>query len=271
MEGVVALFVMVFGAVIIGIAFLLTMYKTIDGEFSPLQGGVTMASLLFMLALMAKPPHPVLPAVILVVVISAMVLFPFAVERMDAADLREWDHGRLERYYETIEGMPSNWSARFEFAKAIHSMGLVHHAIAVTDATLTRLGDVVDEGSGRSLRYAFREEENCSRKWKRTAGSVPLITTQMRCSQCGHQNQLSAIHCEKCGARYILHLSAKGDTKKKVAGRLLMAEALIALTIVLASAGGLIDNNLVRTIAFVGGFSALAAILYWLFRPRTLQ
>lgn len=269
-EMVGGLMIAIASGVVLGIAVLLIIYKMIDGEIPPAPGMGSLIGIVGVLMLTVKPPHPAIPAVVLVVALTLMAFFPFALNQLDKADLLSFDVDRLEKSYQSLAARPDNFAAKLEVAKALHSQGFVHQAIAIASATLDTISSERDSVSNRSLRDQFKDEDYRVKQWMRTAGKAPLYAHHMKCPKCGHENALSSPLCEKCGNAFLLDVARKGDNKSKVVGKLVLAWGILALYIVGVAA---VSVNLSGAMA-VGVISVallgLGGFFAWLFRRPSL-
>jgi len=269
-EMVGGLMISVAAGVVLGIASLLIIYKMIDGDIPVALGIGSLVGIVGILLLTTRPPHPAIPAIVLVVALTLMAFFPFALNQLDKADLRSYDISRLEKAYESLRLRPDNFASKLEVAKALHSQGLVHQAIAIGAATLDTIPGDRDIVTNRSLRDQFREEDYKVKQWMREAGKVPLFADHMRCQKCGHENPLQAAFCEKCGHAFLLDVARKGDNRTKVIGKLAFAWALLAVYLVGAASIGVSLQGVAGFAVIFAALIGLGGILAWLFRTPTL-
>lgn len=268
-EMVGGLMISVAAGVVLGIAVLLIVYKTIDGDIPVPMGLGSIVGIIGILMLTTRPPHPAIPAIVLVVALTLMAFFPFALAQLDKADLRSFDISRLERSFKALEMRPDNFASKLEVARALESQGLVHQAIAIANATLDAIPSERDNVSNRSLRDQFRDEDYKVKMWMRNAGKVPLYAADMRCKACNHENPLSAAFCEKCGHAFLLDAARKSDSRPTVMGKLVFAWALLALYLVGAASIGVSLSGVVGIATLFAALAGLGGILTWLFRsPR---
>lgn len=238
-DAIGGLMIAVASGVVLGIAALLIIYKTIDGDIPGWMGLGSLVGIIGVLLMTAKPPHPAIPGIVLVVALTLMAFFPFMLNQLDKADLNSFDVGRLQKSYQALAARPDNFASKLEVAKALHSQGFVHQAIAIANATLDSIPTEKNDVTNRSLRDQFRDEEYKVKQWMRAAGKVPLYAAHMRCGNCNHENPLTAVVCEKCAHPYLLDVARKGDNKTKVIGKLVLSWGLLALLLVGSAAVGL--------------------------------
>jgi hypothetical protein len=269
-EMVGGLLIAVSCGVVLGIGALLIVYKMIDGEVPFAMGVGALIAVVGVLMLAIKPPHPAVPAVVLVVAITLMAFFPFALNQLDRADLNSFDVDRLARSFESLNSRPDNFASKLEVAKALHSQGMVHHAIAIASATLNSIPTEKDQVSNRSLRDQFKDEDYKVKQWMRTAGTTPLLADHMRCRVCGNQNQLASIVCEKCGNTYLLDNARRGDNRPKVVGKLVLSWGLFALLLVGSATAGLSLKGMTAYATILALVAAIGLLFAWMFPRRPL-
>lgn len=265
------LMISVAAGVVLGIATLMIVYKMIDGDI-PLWAGLgSMIGIVGVLLLTVRPPHPAIPGVVLVVALTLMAFFPFALNQLNKADLRSYDISRLEKAYASLAQRPDNFSAKLEIAKALEAQGLVHHAIAIATATLDTIPSERDTVTNRSLRDQFKDEDYRVKQWMRAADkALPLYTEHLRCQKCDHMNPLEAAICEKCGHPFLLDIARRGDNRSKVVGKLVLAWGLLALYLVGAASIGVSFSGAVGAVVLFASLAGLGGILAWLFRRPSL-
>lgn len=260
------LMIAVASGVVLGIAFLLIVYKMIDGDIPVGMGLGSLVGIIGVLMMTAKPPHPAIPGVVLIVALTLMAFFPFMLNQLDKADLNSFDVGRLQKAYQALAARPDNFASKLEVAKALHSQGFVHQAIAIANETLNSIPTERDNVTNRSLRDQFRDEDYKVKQWMRTAGKAPLYAVHMKCANCGFENQLNAIVCGKCGHTYLLDVARKGDNKAKVIGKLVLSWGLLALFLVGAASAGLAMPGIAGISVILGSLVAIGFLFAWMFR-----
>ena len=260
------LLIAVSSGVVLGIGALLIVYKMIDGEIKSSMGAGALVAIVGILLMTVRPPHPAIPAIVLVVALTIMAFFPFAVHQLDKADLNTFDVDRMEKSFHSLLARPDNFASKLEVAKALHSQGMVHHAIAIANATLESIPTEKDAVSNRSLRDQFKDEDYRVKMWMRQAGSVPLMADHMRCRNCGTENPLDAVVCVKCGNAYLLDAARRGDNKPKVIGKLAFGFGLVALLIVGSAAAGLAVPGAAGIAVILVLVAGIGALFYWMFK-----
>ncbi len=265
-EAIGGLMIAVASGLVMSIAALLIMYKTIDGDIPAWMGLGALAGVVGVLALTAKPPHPAIPGIVLVVAITLMAFFPFMLNQLDRADLNSFDVHRLERAFQALVVRPENFACKLEVAKALHSQGFVHQAIAIATETLNTIPNEKDQVTNRSIRDQFRDEDYKVKQWMRAAGKTPLYAIHMRCGKCGHENPVNAIVCQKCAHPHLLDVAKKGDNRTKVIGKLVLSWGLLALLIVGSASVGLAMPGAVGYGLIALFIVAIGLLFAWMFR-----
>jgi len=255
-------------AVIVAICFLLVVYRMIDGELPAIPGFGTLIVLIGLLWLCVWPPHPVLPAIILLSVVALMVLFPFAERQMALVELREYDVERFERAIRALEQKADNPSALFEAARWLAAQGFHADAIAIGDVALTMLSTKRDEIRNTSMREQFRAEERMVNEWRRLP-IQPVPGNAHECRACRTSNIPGTLFCSGCRRPYLLDRLKGVDLRARFWGRLVLTWALIGGTVAGAAAIGLVTSGIMRLVAVGGGLAILGLLLGFLFRmPR---
>lgn len=269
-EGIAGLLIAVASSVILGIAFLLIIYKLIDGDFPLIPGLAVAFVVVFMLLMCVKPIHPVIPAIILVVTLTIMTLFPYAATQLETAELRAIDTAQLEKSYAALKARPDNVAAIFEVARSLYVHGMKGHAIGLASKTLQALSGSVDPVSNRSLRDQFRSEEYAMKRWMKEVAADPASGRPIACPHCGFLNPVDEIVCRKCNEAYVLTLARSLDVRKRFIGRLLLAAAAIAGLIVVASTIGLYLGGIAFFASMVAAVAGTGIFIHVLFRPPQL-
>lgn len=257
----------VIASVVLGIAFLLTLYKTIDGDFPVGPGIATLCVIVFLELNCVKPVHPVIPGLILLVVVLVMAMFPYAATQLEAAETRALETEQLEKAYSALVARPDNVPALFEVARRLHAHGLKGHAVGLATKTLQALDQSADPVSNRSLRHQFRNEEYAMKRWIKEIAQDPRSGRPVACPHCGHVNSLDVIVCEKCKEAYVLTLARSLDVRSRFIGRLLLAAAAVAGVIVGGAAIGLYFQGTTAILAFVAALTTAGVFISALFRP----
>jgi hypothetical protein len=266
MDGIAGLLVTVISSVVMGIAFLLCLYKTIDGDIPLIPGMIAMGVSIGLLLMSVKPINPIIPAVILVTVLTVMALFPYASTQLEEAELRSVDTERLEKAYASLQARPDNISSIFEVARRLHAHGMTGHAIGLSKKTLDALSGQVDQVSNRSFRDQFRSEEYEMKRWMKLAVANPKIARPVACPHCGTVNSLDLIVCAKCNEAYVITLARSLDIRPRFIGKLVMAAAAVAALIVGAAAIGATLGGMALYVSFIGAIAGTGLFIHWLFR-----
>lgn len=260
------LLIAIISGVVLGIAALLVVYKMIDGDIPVSMGLGGLVGIVGVILLTVRPPHPAVPAIVLVVALTLMAFFPFMLNQLDKADLNSFDVGRLDRSYQALAQRPDNFASRLEVAKALHSQGMVHQAIAIASAALDTIPSEKSNVSNRSIRDQFRDEDYKVKQWMRQASNVPLYADHMHCRACNHDNPLAAIVCEQCGNTHLLDAAKRGDNKTKVIGKLVLSWGLLALFLVGSASAGLSLPGAAGIAVILAFLVAIGFLFAWMFR-----
>lgn len=253
-------------AVVVAICFLLIFYKMVDGDVPVLPGLGALTVLIGLLWLCVWPPHPALPAVILVSIVALMVTFPFAERQLSDIEQREYDVERLERAVRSLEQKADNPSALFEAARWLYVQGFHHDAIAIGDAALRMLSTKRDEVRNTSMRDQFRAEDRMVAQW-RTLPAAPVHESVYKCPACQTQNPPGTLFCNGCRRPYLLDRVKRVDLRSRFWGKLILTWALVGATVVGAASVGLSLEGTPRFMAIGVGVAVLGLLLGFLFRP----
>jgi hypothetical protein len=249
--------------VVLGIAVLLIIYKMVDGDVPVGAGLGAMVMVFVAMALAIKPPHPIVPGVVLVLSLTLMAFFPYAEQKLEEFELRRVDANRMAKSYEAIRVRPDNFAAKFELAKILHAHGFVSQAVHLTGTTMASLSNEKDEIQNRSLKDVFHREEVLLKRWQ----TEPQNAGATKCMTCGTLNRTTDLFCNSCGRPYMLDIVQTQEVKPRVWAKMVLAWAALALFIPGAVAIGMNLDGAVRLFAFTGGFVAVGALIYWLFKP----
>jgi hypothetical protein len=249
--------------VVLGVAVLLIIYKMVDGDLPPGAGICAMIMVMVAMALAIRPPHPVVPGVVLVLSLTLMAFFPYAEQKLEEFELRRVDANRMAKSYEAARVRPDNFAAKFELAKILHAHGFVSQAIYLTGTTLAGLDTHKDEIQNRSLKDVFHREEVFLKRWQ----TEPQKTNAVKCLSCGTLNKTTDLFCTKCGAAYLLEIVQNQEVKPRVWAKMVLAWAALAVFIPGAVAIGMNLDGAVRMAAFLGGLFGVGALIFWLFKP----
>ena len=246
-------------------------YKMVDGDIPFLSGAVSLVLIMFMLALAISSPSPLLTALIFVISLAGMSLFPFAANQLEVAELRKFDTERLVMAYNAYTERPDNISAVFEISRRLYAHGMKANAIGLAGAALNTLSKNLDPVSNKSFRDAFRSEEQTLKTWHREAHAHPEIMKPVPCPNCGHINPLETLICEKCKRPYLLDAAHRMHIKPLIYGRLVLAFATLAGVIVGSAAVGVLFSGLLAFLMLLLLLTSAGLFIHWLFRaPRAV-
>lgn len=252
-------------ALIIGFAVLMVVYRMIDTDLSAAVGVVIIGLLLVTLYFCVWPPHPVVPAIALVMVVAGMVSFPFMESYLSKVLMEEIDVDQFEKVLKAWHARPDNIAAQMQLAAALYGQGFRHHAIALGNDALNRASGHVDNVKNTSIRDMFRREEYQLRQWEQQQTPAPR---EVACPSCSHKNPVTAIFCQKCEQPHLLHLSRRSNVSTAVFARLALTFALICVAVVGGCGVGLAFDGPIKWIAFGAMFVIVGGLIYWLLRTR---
>lgn len=245
----------------IGVLFLV--WRMIDGDLPFVFGVVAIVLMMVALALAIKPPHPAIPGVVLVVMLTLLAFFPYAEGVLENVELRAVNAGQMARAFEVVRLRPDNYVAKFELARHLHDHGFKSQAIALSSATMAQLGTTRDEVKNQSMQDLFYKEQILLKRWHAEPGSVPVTT----CPSCGQVNRAEDFVCAKCGANYPFEIIARNEVRPKVMGKLVLAWGCLAVAFPGIVAAALHFEGTMRIVAFVGGLVLVGVLFAWLFKP----
>lgn len=254
-------------ALIIAVCFLMIFRKMIDGDINFVPGICALAFLLVILYACVHPPHPAFPILAVVAIISLMLTFPFAHTQLTKAQMQEIDIYKLERAHTALIERPDNFSAAFELAKQLYSLGFIKEAIAMGDQTVAILSTRIDPVRNISFKEIFRTELIMLDKWKRTP-APPQPDGTSRCENCHSENPYGTVVCKKCGKHFLLDKLRNVKPTKQFAAKLFLTWFMIGAVIIVAGGLGLVLGRMGIPVILVGILLA-GVLLHRLFRVTT--
>ncbi|HTQ09163.1 MAG TPA: hypothetical protein VMI31_03745 [Fimbriimonadaceae bacterium] len=248
---------------VLSIAAVFIVHKMVDKDLSIPAGIGAMFVMILCMILCVKPPHPVVPAVVLISVVTLLAFFPFAEQKLEEFELRKIDAERLARAFGIVEARPDNFAAKLELAKWIHEHGFAAHAIYLAESTLSQLSTEKDDVKNRSMRDLFSREEGMLRRWK----TEPPGQQTYKCMSCGALNRPEDLFCHGCRRPYMLDIVRSQEVTSRVWAKLVLAWAALALFIPGVVAIAMVLDGVLRISAFVAALAVVAVFVSWLFRP----
>lgn len=206
---------------------------------------------------------------ILVSVAALMVFYPYALEQLEHADLREIDADTLLRAHVVISEQPNNIPAWFRLAEMLYALGLPGHAIALSDRIVATLSADLDLMQNRSQRDFYRTEEWRAKRWREELRD-PRAFHPIACPKCGVRNPPGEVTCAGCGSHYLVEYVRLMPGRSSMATTLVFAWCLILAAVVAGAWAMLTFSTGLGLVALVMVLATLGAALYWLFRPRPL-
>jgi hypothetical protein len=265
--GLANLAIAIFASSLLGLGALFIIHKMIDGEFPVGPGLVALGVDVMLIAFAVMAKSAVIPCTIFVVALASMGLFPFAADQLEKADIRRIDTDQLVKAYNAYATRPDNISAVFEISRMLYAHGMKANAIGIASAAMNSLSLKADPISNRSLRDAFRSEEQTLKQWNREAASNPKSMRPVSCQRCGHVNPLECVICEKCQAPYLMEAANKMTNRPMIYGRLLLSFAVISGVIVGAASIGLLVSGILSAALVVVVLVVAGLFLKKLFLP----
>lgn len=258
--------------IVIGTTVVLVMHRMIAGDLRTEAGILAIGVAIFLMFVSIKPPHPAVPGVALVVVITLVAFFPFALTMLEKAEMHAIDTELLDKAYAALRARPDNTAAKLQIAKMLHDQGLREHAIAVAGSALGSLSTEVDPVHNRSIRDLFYNEAILLRRWHQEQAMEPKrLPPFVKCPACGKDNAVGDLLCAGCGRPYLLDAVSQTDSGGKIMSKLVIAWAAVAAFFVGGIAVALNFEGVVRLILFFSALAAVGAFITWLFRPKSLH
>lgn len=254
---------------ICALAVLRVMKYMFDGELDLGPGIVAILSVLTVLALTIMSKSEAVAGTVIVVMLTLIVFFPYAVEQVTHAEVRGMDIDRLDRAHQEIIARPGNIASYFALAGLVHSLGLKGHAVAIAERTLHSLSTEIDPVKNQSLRDVFRTEESRAKQWRREIVDQAEFRA-VACPRCGHKNEPGTIACGGCQGPFLLDLARRIDPRKRIRSRIAAGFALVAGMITLAAYAGTAMEGSARLVVFGAGLAVVAGTLTWLYHPRLM-
>jgi hypothetical protein len=235
----------------------------VEGEIDAITGTSAIFVALALLAVSQFSSNIYVPTVILVVLVTSMLFFPFAQTLFSERMHRQIDTDELQRAHEALERDGTNVHAMFEVSRVLHKAGMAGHAIGVAEAAASRLSSAPDPITNRSARDAYRRELYALEDWKRNASKEDF--EQVACPRCKRLNPPGSLACLHCGGPFLLDLSRMSTYGDRFLPRLVYAWIALMLTLSVATVVGSQTSGreqllAVGTCVALGGF-AIASLV----------
>lgn len=203
-------------------------------------------------------------------IITLLVFFPFAVEKLAEAENVGVEIDRLDKIHQMITQKPENISAYFSLAESVHDLGLEGHAVAICQRTLDTLPTEVDPQTNQSIRDVFRAEEARARSWGRSI-TDPDAMKAVACPRCSRLNEAGTIACVGCQGPFLLDIARAIDPRSKIRTKLVFAWTIV-VALFTGSTYAWMELPGRLSYVFAGlGFMTAALVLSLVFRRRTLK
>lgn len=174
-----------------------TVHWMFMGEVDVLTGFVAIVAGFAMGVMALTPPVPILSPIFCGVVWLTVLFFPIVRSAWDKRALASIDLDSLDKAYVGLQTKPDNVGLKIKIAKLLYSRGLTGHAIVLAEEALKGMPEQI-----------FHEELKMISQWRLSAGD-PQTVRSLPCLECGNLNTPGRLHCQKCGAPFLLH-HAKG-------------------------------------------------------------
>ncbi len=249
---------------IMGFATCWIIGRMIDGSLDFLPGIVGIMILGGMFFVAISSPNQAIAGAIMVVLITAMVFFPYAETQMGRVLGREINAERIEKAHAALSARSDNVAAWFELARVLYDHGYQGHAIAIADKTLYNLSQNMDPVKFQSMRDLFRSEEYLLERWKRD--SKPDLFRPLKCPSCAAMNPPGDVACVRCGKPYLLEIVRGSNIRKSFLGRLVFGWALLAALLCAAAYAGVAFTERGGAIIALVLVGMVGIVLWLLFR-----
>lgn len=194
----------------IAIWFVSLIHWMIMGEIEFISGVTGIWALIGLGYLTIKPPRPELAYLSFAVVLISLIVYPFIRSALDRRELRSIDISSVEKAYDSLASRPNNPLAKFKLARLLYGMGMPGHAVVIAEAALAYLPE-----------QHFLEEHKLLKRWKLLV-TKPDLFRPIPCVECSALNAPGLIHCESCGAPFLLD-RLRGKFLPNALGRKLIA------------------------------------------------
>ena len=209
----------------IGIWVLSLVHWAVQGDVDVLSAlfGILVGIGLGMTALLAREPY--MAPLILTAVVLTRGAFPAVRASLNKRALDKIDVEAIERAYAVLERTPTNAPAKFKLARTIYNKGMPGQALALAEAAIHQMPEAI-----------FPEENRILKGWRHYRMD-PSQMASLSCLECGLANQPGTTHCQRCGARYLLHHArgtwvGRGLAKKFIAAWTSIILALVGIPFV---------------------------------------
>ena len=253
-----------------GIAVLMVLKWMFSGELDTGPGIVAIAVVVLIPVVTVMSKSEYVAGAVIVIMITLMMFFPYALDQLDSAEVRGMDIDKLDKAHRQITETPENVPTYFLLAELVHSLGLEGHAVSIAEQTLDRLSTKIDPIKNQSIREAFRAEESKAREWRRRI-TDPGAFRAVACPRCRKMNESGAIACGNCQGPFLLDLARAIDPRPKVRSKLVLSWALVAGFFTGTVYGWMLLDGFLRIALLLTGLGLVGGTMHRLFRDRTLR
>ncbi len=241
----------------------------IDQEIGPVAALSVMFSMILGMAVGILGGNEIVSGLILVLLVSLAVFFPYARDALSAIELKFIDVELLERAHARLSEKGENIGSVFVIARVVHALGLHGHAIRIAENAINSLSTEMDPLKFQSFRDLFRAEEMELKRWT-AATPGPETFKPVKCIKCGFLNQAGTVACGRCKAPYLLEMARKTFAKRRATTRLLLGWAVIAGFLPFACWIGMTLPQY-SVFAILAATAVLGLIMWLLFRPPQMR
>lgn len=199
-----------------------------------------------------EPPAPWVSPLLFLVAVGTLMAVPAAQAGLRRRAVAALDLDRITEAYEAAEARPDNLSAVLQMARFLHVRGLPGHAIYLMDDALAKMPAAL-----------LQDEQRILHAWK-LRPPAPEAFDPLPCLRCGQRNEAGRIHCERCGARFLLdHAERRWLPKGSATRRLLVAWIAAALVLVCIPATAALPLPAAAVVALVLAELGVGAFVFW--------
>lgn len=197
-----------------------------------------------------RPPIPILSPVFFGVTWLTVLLYPAIKSSLDKRALVAIDLESLDRTYGALATKPDNVGLKLKVARLVYNRGLMGHAIVLAEDALKGMPDQL-----------FQDELKMISGWRQAMGN-PTQIRSLPCLECGYPNAAGRLHCERCGAPFLLHHAQGKWLGPNLAKRVVAAwTAAIALLVGIPVAMNVLQTWQAGIVIF--GLTVGSAALLW--------
>ncbi|MBS1722237.1 MAG: zinc ribbon domain-containing protein [Armatimonadetes bacterium] len=184
----------------------------VAGEVETIYGVAAIGCSVGMGLVAAFPPFPALSPALFVLAVAMVVFYPFVRAAANRRALATIEIEQLSKFYDMLQEKPDNWPVMLRLAEILYRRGLPGPALALADRALASMPQTL-----------FRSEHNMVATWRLEVGQAGDLGRPLACLHCGAPNPPGGIHCQKCGAPYLIDLARGRWLGKNTAQQVVVA------------------------------------------------